>query len=43
MARQISVKATYGLRVAPAEHDAMARVLATCPGQPAYSAAPGLG
>ena len=35
VARQISVKAAYGLWVAPAEHDAMVRVLATCPGQPA--------
>ncbi|TFC36866.1 HNH endonuclease family protein [Cryobacterium sp. TMT2-14] len=42
VAHQISVKATYGLWVAPAEHDAMVRVLATCPGQPAYSATPGL-
>ncbi len=38
VARQISVKAVYGLWVAPAEQDAMARVLATCPGQPAYAA-----
>jgi hypothetical protein len=36
VARQISVKADYGLWVAPAEHDAMARVLAACPGQPSY-------
>ena len=35
VARQISVKAAYGLWVAPAERDAMVRVLATCPGQPA--------
>ncbi|WP_345800310.1 DUF1524 domain-containing protein [Microbacterium sp. AZCO] len=34
VARQISVKATYGLWVTPAEHDAMARVLAACPDQP---------
>lgn len=31
VARQISVKATYGLWVTPSEHDAMAAVLATCP------------
>lgn len=37
VARQISVKAAYDLWVAPAEHDAMARVLVTCPGQPAYA------
>ncbi|TFC81295.1 HNH endonuclease [Cryobacterium cheniae] len=42
VARQISVKAGYGLWVAPAEHDAMARVLATCPGQPAYATAAGI-
>ncbi|WP_240630333.1 GmrSD restriction endonuclease domain-containing protein [Specibacter cremeus] len=30
VARQISVKATYGLWVTAAEHDAMARVLADC-------------
>ena len=41
VARQISVKAAYGLWVAPAEHDAMARVLGTCPGQTAYAAAGG--
>lgn len=34
VARQIAVKATYGAWVTPAEHDAMARVLATCPGEP---------
>jgi hypothetical protein len=33
VARQIAVKAKYGLWVTPAERDAMARVLATCPGQ----------
>jgi hypothetical protein len=33
VARQIAVKAGYGLWVTPAEHDAMARVLGTCPGQ----------
>ena len=37
VARQISVKATYGLWVTPAEKDAMHRVLNTCPGQPAYT------
>ncbi|MCL2396174.1 MAG: HNH endonuclease family protein [Acidimicrobiaceae bacterium] len=34
VARQIAVKHKYGLWVTSAEHDAMARVLATCPGQP---------
>lgn len=33
VARQISVKVAYGLWVAPAERDAMARVLSTCPEQ----------
>ena len=33
VARQISVKATYNLWVTKAEKDAMARVLADCPGQ----------
>ena len=33
VARQVAVKAKYGLWVTQAEHDAMARVLATCPGQ----------
>ena len=33
--RQIEVKAKYRLWVAPAERDAMARVLGGCPGQPA--------
>ncbi|HEY1155710.1 MAG TPA: HNH endonuclease family protein, partial [Arthrobacter sp.] len=33
VARQISVKATYGLRVTQAEHDAMARILGDCAGQ----------
>jgi hypothetical protein len=33
VARQVSVKATYGLWVTQAEHDAMARVLEDCPGQ----------
>lgn len=33
VARQISVKATYGLWVTQAEHDAMARILGDCTGQ----------
>ncbi|MFJ5860296.1 HNH endonuclease family protein [Pseudarthrobacter sp. NPDC092439] len=33
VARQVSVKAAYGLWVTPAEKEAMQRVLATCPGQ----------
>ncbi|GAB2984504.1 GmrSD restriction endonuclease domain-containing protein [Actinotalea caeni] len=33
VARQITVKHTYGLWVTQAEHDAMARVLADCPDQ----------
>ena len=33
VSRQISVKATYSLWVTKAEHDAMARILADCPGQ----------
>ncbi|HEX9087451.1 MAG TPA: DUF1524 domain-containing protein [Arthrobacter sp.] len=37
VARQISVKSSYGLWVTAAEHDAMARVLGDCPGK----AAPG--
>lgn len=37
VARQVSVKAAYGLWVTPAEHDAMDRVLAGCPGQVAYA------
>ena len=35
VARQVSVKAAYGLWVTAAERDAIARVLATCPDQPA--------
>jgi hypothetical protein len=31
VARQIAVKVKYQLWVTQAEHDAMARVLATCP------------
>ena len=37
VARQVSVKATYGLWVTPAEHDAMSRVLSSCPGERALS------
>lgn len=37
VARQVSVKATYGLWVTPAEHDAMARVLETCVSEPALT------
>ncbi|MEP6796674.1 MAG: HNH endonuclease family protein [Lapillicoccus sp.] len=33
-ARQVAVKARYHLWVTPAEHDALARVLDTCPGRP---------
>jgi hypothetical protein len=35
VARQIAVKARYALWVTPAERDAMLRVLAACPGEPA--------
>jgi hypothetical protein len=34
VARQVAVKAEYGLWVTPAEHDAIARVLRTCSGEP---------
>ncbi|MDM7855135.1 GmrSD restriction endonuclease domain-containing protein [Cellulomonas alba] len=34
VARQVAVKYTYGLWVTQAEHDAIARILAACPGQP---------
>ncbi|WP_369140169.1 GmrSD restriction endonuclease domain-containing protein [Modestobacter versicolor] len=34
VARQVAVKATHGLWVTPAEHDAIAQVLADCPGEP---------
>jgi len=34
VARQVAVKATYGLWVTSAEHDAIARVLTGCPDQP---------
>ncbi|WP_024356743.1 HNH endonuclease family protein [Leucobacter chironomi] len=39
VARQISVKAAYGLWVTDAEGDAMRRVLEACPDQPAYASA----
>ncbi|WP_425328621.1 excalibur calcium-binding domain-containing protein [Pseudarthrobacter sp. 902506025] len=35
VARQVSVKARYSLWVTQAEHDAIAGILATCPGQQA--------
>jgi hypothetical protein len=35
VARQVAVKAKYGLWVTAAERDAIARVLSGCPGQPA--------
>jgi hypothetical protein len=38
VARQITVKATYALWLTGAEHDAMASVLAACPGQPVATA-----
>jgi hypothetical protein len=34
VARQVAVKSAYGLWVTPAEHDAIAGVLDTCPGEP---------
>ena len=37
VARQVSVKATYGLWVTQAEHDAVKRVLDTCPNEPAVT------
>nr|BFF11038.1 DUF1524 domain-containing protein [Microbacterium flavescens] len=37
VARQVSVKATYNLWVTAAEHDAIARVLSSCPDQAAYT------
>lgn len=37
VARQISVKAKYHLWVTTAEHDAMARILETCPNEPAIT------
>ena len=39
IAHQVSVKATYGLWVTAAEHDAMLRVLSTCPSQRAVTSA----
>ncbi len=39
VARQVSVKATYGLWVTQAEHDAIAGILATCPDEPALTSA----
>ena len=38
VARQVAVKATYGLWVTQAEHDAIARVLDGCPGEPVPAA-----
>ncbi len=40
VARQVAVKAKYELWVKPAERDAMDRVLATCPDQPAPAYGP---
>ena len=37
VARQVSVKATYGLWITQAEHDAMARVLGSCASEPAHT------
>jgi hypothetical protein len=37
VARQISVKATYGLWVVPAERDAMSRILENCADEPAVT------
>ncbi|GAA3927796.1 GmrSD restriction endonuclease domain-containing protein [Microbacterium soli] len=39
VARQIAVKATYGLWVTQAEHDAIARVLSACPDEPVLTSA----
>lgn len=39
VARQVSVKATYALWVTQAERDAIARVLADCPDEPALTSA----
>ncbi|KQO95911.1 hypothetical protein ASF30_19425 [Leifsonia sp. Leaf264] len=38
VARQVSVKSVYGLWVTQAEHDAIERILDTCPTQKAYPA-----
>jgi Protein of unknown function (DUF1524)/Excalibur calcium-binding domain len=40
VARQVAVKSAYGLWVTPAEHDAIARVLDGCPGEPVPSSTP---
>ncbi len=40
VARQVAVKATYGLWVTQAEHDAIAGVLQGCPGEPVPTPAP---
>ncbi len=40
VARQVAVKATYGLWVTPAERDAIAGVLASCPREPAATSEP---
>jgi hypothetical protein len=37
VARQVAVKASYGLWLTQAEHDAIARVLETCPAEPVPS------
>lgn len=37
VARQVAVKAKYELWVTPPEHEAIARILATCPEQPAMT------
>jgi hypothetical protein len=39
VARQVSVKATYGLWVTQPEHDAIRRILTTCPGEPGITSA----
>ncbi len=39
VARQVSVKATYGLWVTQAEHDAIAGILDGCPDEPALTSA----
>ncbi|MHB1475028.1 MAG: HNH endonuclease family protein [Dermatophilaceae bacterium] len=39
-ARQVAVKVKYGLWATSAEHDALARILATCPSQTLPTAAP---
>jgi hypothetical protein len=41
VARQVAVKASYGLWVTPAERDAIARVLQTCRGEPVPAPAAG--